>query len=80
MLSVTLQPRSSQVPVENGADGVKVGIDLVQFVPPYCSRCWFQFSAVPEVAAALKGTGVPVIADGGIWPYRETFLRPCRRC
>jgi IMP dehydrogenase/GMP reductase len=25
-----------------------------------------QFSAVLEVAAALKGTGVPVIADGGI--------------
>jgi IMP dehydrogenase len=30
--------------------------------------CRFQFSAVP-VAAALKGTGVPVIADGGI-PHR----------
>ena len=25
-----------------------------------------QFSAVLEVAAALKGSGVPVIADGGI--------------
>jgi IMP dehydrogenase len=25
-----------------------------------------QFSAVLEVAAAIKGTGVPVIADGGI--------------
>ena len=25
-----------------------------------------QFSAVLEVAAALRGTGVPVIADGGI--------------
>ena len=25
-----------------------------------------QFSAVLEVAAAIKGSGVPVIADGGI--------------
>jgi IMP dehydrogenase len=33
----------------------------------YRGGCRFpQFSAVLEVAAALKGTGVPVIADGGI--------------
>jgi IMP dehydrogenase len=51
-----------------GADAVKVGIGPGSIcttrivagvgVP--------QFSAVLEVAAALKGTGVPVIADGGI--------------
>jgi isopentenyl diphosphate isomerase/L-lactate dehydrogenase-like FMN-dependent dehydrogenase len=32
----------------------------------YRGGCRFHFSAVLEVAAALKGTGVPVIADGGI--------------
>jgi IMP dehydrogenase len=51
--------------VENGADGVKVGIDLVQLYYTYRGGVGFQFSAV-LVAAALKGTGVPVIADGGI--------------
>jgi hypothetical protein len=42
--------------VENGADGVKVGMDLVQFVLHVSCGCRFpQFSAVLEVAAALKG-------------------------
>jgi IMP dehydrogenase len=42
-------------------------LDLVQFVLHVSWRVGFpQFSAVLEVAAALKGTGVPVIADGGI--------------
>ena len=54
--------------VEAGADGVKVGIGPGSIcttrivagvgVP--------QVSAVANVAAALKGTGVPLIADGGI--------------
>jgi IMP dehydrogenase len=54
--------------VEAGADGVKVGIGPGSIcttrivagvgVP--------QISAVANVAAALKGTGVPLIADGGI--------------
>ena len=54
--------------VEAGADGVKVGIGPGSIcttrivtgigVP--------QISAVANVAEALKGTGVPVIADGGI--------------
>ena len=54
--------------VEAGADGVKVGIGPGSFcttrivagvgVP--------QISAVANVSAALKGTGVPMIADGGI--------------
>lgn len=54
--------------VEAGADGVKVGIGPGSIcttrivagvgVP--------QITAVSNVAAALKGTGVPLIADGGI--------------
>lgn len=54
--------------VESGADGVKVGIGPGSIcttrivagvgVP--------QVSAVANVAAALEGTGVPLIADGGI--------------
>ncbi len=54
--------------VEAGADGVKVGIGPGSIcttrivagvgVP--------QITAVANVAAALEGTGVPVIADGGI--------------
>ena len=54
--------------VEHGADGVKVGIGPGSIcttrivagvgVP--------QISAIANVAEALKGTGVPVIADGGV--------------
>lgn len=54
--------------VEHGADGVKVGIGPGSIcttrivagvgVP--------QISAIANVAAALKGTGVPVVADGGV--------------
>ncbi len=54
--------------VEAGADGVKVGIGPGSIcttrivagvgVP--------QITAVSNVAAALKGTGVPLIADGGV--------------
>lgn len=54
--------------VEAGADGVKVGIGPGSIcttrivagvgVP--------QISAISDVAEALKGTGVPLIADGGI--------------
>lgn len=54
--------------VEAGVDGVKVGIGPGSIcttrivagigVP--------QFTAIREVAGALKGTGVPVIGDGGI--------------
>ncbi len=54
--------------LDNGADGVKVGIGPGSIcttrivagvgVP--------QITAVQNVAAALEGTGVPLIADGGI--------------
>ena len=61
-------PEAALALVEAGADGVKVGIGPGSIcttrivagvgVP--------QISAVSKVAEALKGTGVPLIADGGI--------------
>jgi IMP dehydrogenase len=54
--------------VENGADGVKVGIGPGSI----CTTRIIagvgvpQLSAIYDVAKALAGTGVPVIADGGI--------------
>ena len=53
---------------ENGADGVKVGIGPGSI----CTARVIagvgvpQLSAIYEVAKALEGTGVPLIADGGI--------------
>lgn len=54
--------------VEAGADAVKVGIGpgSICTTRVVAGVGFPQFSAVLEVAAALKGTGVPVIADGGI--------------
>ncbi len=54
--------------VENGADGVKVGIGpgSICTTRVVAGVGFPQFSAVLEVAAAIKGSGVPVIADGGI--------------
>jgi IMP dehydrogenase len=61
-------PEAAKALVAAGADGVKVGVGPGSIcttrivagvgVP--------QISAVAEVAAALEGTGVPLIADGGI--------------
>ena len=54
--------------VEAGADGVKVGIGPGSI----CTTRIIagvgvpQLSAIFDVAQALKGTGVPIIADGGI--------------
>ena len=54
--------------VDHGADGVKVGIGPGSI----CTTRIIagvgvpQLSAVYDVAKALKGTGVPLIADGGI--------------
>ena len=54
--------------VEAGADGVKVGIGPGSI----CTTRIIagigvpQFTAVSQVTEALRGTGVPVIADGGI--------------
>ena len=54
--------------VDNGADAVKVGIGPGSI----CTTSIIagvgvpQLTAVMDVAAALKGSGVPIIADGGI--------------
>ena len=54
--------------VEAGADAVKVGIGpgSICTTRVVAGVGFPQLSAVMEVAAAIKGTGVPVIADGGI--------------
>ena len=53
---------------EAGADAVKVGIGpgSICTTRVVAGVGFPQFSAVLEVAAAIKGSGVPVIADGGI--------------
>lgn len=53
---------------EAGADAVKVGIGpgSICTTRVVAGVGFPQFSAVLEVATALKGTGVPVIADGGV--------------
>jgi IMP dehydrogenase len=61
-------PEAALMLAEAGADAVKVGIGPGSI----CTTRVIagvgvpQFTAVVEVAAALKGKGVPVIADGGI--------------
>lgn len=54
--------------VEAGADAVKVGIGpgSICTTRVVAGVGFPQFSAILEVAAALRGTGVPVIADGGL--------------
>jgi IMP dehydrogenase len=54
--------------VEAGADAVKVGIGpgSICTTRVVAGVGYPQLSAVYEVAEALKGTGIPVIADGGI--------------
>jgi IMP dehydrogenase len=61
-------PEAALALVKAGADGVKVGIGPGSI----CTTRIIagvgvpQLSAIYDVAAALKGSGVPVIADGGI--------------
>ncbi|GGW26954.1 IMP dehydrogenase [Arenibacter certesii] len=54
--------------VDAGADAVKVGIGpgSICTTRVVAGVGFPQFSAVMEVAAAIKGSGIPVIADGGI--------------
>ncbi|MBD3581541.1 IMP dehydrogenase [Flavobacterium selenitireducens] len=61
-------PEAAKYLAENGADGVKVGIGpgSICTTRVVAGVGFPQFSAVLEVAAALKGSGIPVIADGGI--------------
>lgn len=61
-------PEAALYLVENGADAVKVGIGpgSICTTRVVAGVGFPQFSAVLEVAAALQGTEIPVIADGGI--------------
>ena len=54
--------------IEAGADAIKVGIGpgSICTTRVVAGVGYPQLSAVMEVAEAVKGTGVPVIADGGI--------------
>lgn len=54
--------------VEAGADAVKVGIGpgSICTTRVVAGVGFPQLSAIIEVAKAIKGTGIPVIADGGI--------------
>ena len=59
---------AAQYLVDAGADAVKVGIGpgSICTTRVVAGVGFPQFSAVLEVAGAIKGSGVPVIADGGI--------------
>lgn len=54
--------------VKAGADAIKVGIGpgSICTTRVIAGVGYPQFSAVHEVAKAIKGSGVPIIADGGI--------------
>ena len=54
--------------IKAGADAVKVGIGpgSICTTRVIAGVGYPQFSAVYEVAKALKGSGIPIIADGGI--------------
>lgn len=61
--------------VEAGADSVKIGVGpgKVCITAPntgFGTKSW-QLSAVSHIAESLKGTGVAVIADGGIRHYGD---------
>jgi len=59
---------AAQYLVDAGADAVKVGIGpgSICTTRVVAGVGFPQFSAVLEVAAAIKDSGIPVIADGGI--------------
>lgn len=61
-------PEAARYLVNAGADAVKVGIGpgSICTTRVVAGVGFPQFSAVLEVAEELKGTGIPVIADGGI--------------
>ncbi|ATA91268.1 IMP dehydrogenase [Capnocytophaga canimorsus] len=61
-------PEAALYLAENGADAVKVGIGpgSICTTRVVAGVGFPQLSAVMEVASALKGKGIPVIADGGI--------------
>ena len=60
--------QAAQFLVDLGADAVKVGIGpgSICTTRVVAGVGYPQFSAVMEVAKAIEGSGVPIIADGGI--------------
>lgn len=61
-------PEAARMLVENGADAVKVGIGpgSICTTRVIAGVGFPQLSAVMNVAAELEGTGIPIIADGGV--------------
>ncbi len=61
-------PEAAKYLVESGADAIKVGIGpgSICTTRVVAGVGFPQFSAVLEVANAIKGSDVPIIADGGI--------------
>ncbi|MFA6324738.1 MAG: IMP dehydrogenase [Candidatus Paceibacterota bacterium] len=61
-------PEAAMALIKAGADGVKVGIGPGSICTTriIAGVGFPQFSAVYNIAQALKGTNVPIIADGGI--------------
>ncbi len=61
-------PEAAKLLVENGADGVKVGIGpgSICTTRVVAGVGVPQLSAIMNVAEALKGSNVPLIADGGV--------------
>jgi IMP dehydrogenase len=59
---------AAQAIVEAGADGVKVGVGpgSICTTRVVAGVGVPQISAVADVSAALEGSGVPIIADGGV--------------
>lgn len=60
--------RQARVLVDWGADAVRVGVGVgsICTTQDVCGIGRGQASAIADVAYALEGTGVPLIADGGI--------------
>lgn len=61
-------PEAARMLVENGADAVKVGIGpgSICTTRVIAGVGFPQLSAVMNVAAELEGSGIPIIADGGV--------------
>jgi len=61
-------PQAAKYLIDNGADAVKVGIGpgSICTTRVVAGVGFPQFSAILETAEAIKNSGIPIIADGGI--------------
>jgi len=61
-------PEAAKYLIDNGADAVKVGIGpgSICTTRVVAGVGFPQFSAVLEISEAIKNSGIPIIADGGI--------------